>query len=204
MFMKRKRAGEKEAIMSTSYDQGTPDESIDLTMMHFLVSINKQQENDRIRRDCKKTINDIMMRTTRSSSLPKSNIFTSCDDGTRIKSSSSLGENVRISNTTTDGPQRNGSGMSIQGKPSSHHSNNQKQSSKVSCHHRLNLATGFRDSARLESPLPKISSTSSLPLHTPSTRDKSLSVSWSDKYSVSMFDVCEIPTQSITSIRQIS
>jgi hypothetical protein len=190
--------------MSTSYDQCTPDESIDLTMMHaFMLSINKQQENDRIRRDCEKTINDIMMRTMRSSSLPKSNIFPSCDDGTRFKSSSPLGENVRMSNITTDRPQRNGSGMSIQGKPSSHHSNNRKQSSKVSCHHRLNLATGFRDSARLESPLPKIRSTSSSPFHTPSTRDKSLSVSWSDIYSVSVFDVGEIPTQSITSIRQI-
>ena len=155
---------------------------------------NKQQQNDvAIRRDYEKTINNFMTRTRKSQSSSMSNIILSRDVDPRFKSSSSQGKRVVItSSSATKRSQRHGGGTSIQGQQTSHNSNKEQQALIQLCSHR---STGFHESAR--------TCNTGSSFNSSSTSNKSLSVSWSDRISVTMFDMDKSPTKIATSTCQM-
>ena len=156
---------------------------------------NKQQQNDvAIRRDYEKTINNFMTRTRKSQSSSMSNIILSRDVDPRFKSSSSQGKRVVItSSSATKRSQRHDGGTSIQGQRTSHNNNKEQQAPIQLYSHRG--STGFHESARTRNTGSSINSSS--------TSNKSLSVSWSDRISVTMFDMDKSPTKIATSTCQM-
>ena len=189
-FMMMKRDSGNEAIMNNPNNQGIPYDSISMTMMITIMELfNKQQNNDiTIRRDYKKIINNIMLRTRKSLSSSTSSIIPSRDDGPRFKSSSSPGKRVSRSSRATDRSQRHDT--SLQGRRTSHNSNKKQQAPIEPGSHCC--MTGFHVSARTRN--------TGSSFHSPSTSNKSLSVSWSDRFSVTMFDMNKSPTDIAASI----
>ena len=188
--MMMKRDAGNEAIMNNPNNQGIPYDSISMTMMITIMELfNKQQNNDiTIRRDYEKIINNIMLRTRKSLSSSTSSIIPSRDDGPRFKSSSSPGKRVSRSSRATDRSQRHDT--SLQGRRTSHNSNKKQQAPiEPGSHRRM---TGFHVSARTRN--------TGSSFHSPSTSNKSLSVSWSDRFSVTMFDMNKSPTDIAASI----
>ena len=182
-------------MMSNPNDQGIPDDSKDMTMMLTIMALfNEQQKNDiSIRRDRETIINDIMTRTRKSLSSSTSNITPFRDDDPSLKSSSSPGKRVSRSSSATDRSRRHDCGTSIQGQRTSHTSNKNQQASIESCSHRR--LTGFHESARTRNMGSSFNSSS--------TRYKSLSVSWSDRISVTIVEMDKSPSKSTASACQM-
>ena len=192
--------------MSTPIDQGIPDESINWTEIHaFMVSLDKQEKNDTIKRGaCEKIIYDIMTRTEKSTSLSTSNIASPFDDGPCVKSSSSpVDMMTTISATTTDRPRRHDDGASNQEQPTSHRRNKQELAPIVYCPLRRTMS--FRESSRPESSFVRTRSTgnfresarpksSCLSTIRRRSTDGELRVSWTNMHSVLRFDADESPT----------
>ena len=201
--------------MSTPIDQGISDESIDLTKIHaFMVSINKHEKNDTIRRACEKIIYDIMTPKMKSSSLSTSNITSPFGDGPCFESSSSPVDKIAMSSATTKvRSRRHDGGASIQVQPTSHCRNKQELAPIVSCPHRRTMSlceSGARPESSFmrtcstgrsipESALPKSSCFSTIRRST----NGGSHVSWRNTHSVFMFDVDESPTKNTASTCQM-
>ena len=106
-----------------------------------MVSINKHEKNDTIRRACEKIIYDIMTPKMKSSSLSTSNITSPFDDGPCFESSSSPVDKIAMSSATTKvRSRRHDGGASIQEQPTSHRRNKQELAPIVSCPHRRTMS----------------------------------------------------------------
>ena len=164
-------------------------------MLTIMALFKEQQQNDiTSRRDYEKIINNIMTRTRKSLSSSTSNMILSCDVDPRFKSSSSPGKRVVItSSSASKRSQRHDGGTSIQGQQTSHNSNKEQQAPIDLCSHRG--STGFHESARTHNMGSSFNSSS--------ISNKSLSVSWSDRLSVTMFDMDKSPTKIATSTCQM-